>query len=346
MPKIAILGTTSWGTTLGIVLARKGMRVSLWGRTEEESEALEQTRVNRDLLPGISFPKRLSVSAGLSETLSGAVLTILAVPAQRLRTNIRQAADYLEPSTMVMSAAKGLEMGSGLRMSEVIAEEIPSPCHAGICVISGPNLAREIAQGLPAATVVAARDMKVARQAGNLLASRNLGVFLNTDMVGVELGGALKNIIALGAGISDGLSLGDNAKAALITRGWAEIMALGVAMGADPLTFSGLAGLGDLVATCASPLSRNHYVGSELASGRSLDDILAGMSGVAEGVDTTRVARQLSRKLRVDMPITDLIYRILFEGLAPDRALSHLKALIRPRHELGGLASHSAMPKL
>lgn len=337
MPKIAVIGTTSWGTTLGIVLARKGMWVKLWGRTEKEAEALEQTRGNQALLPGISFPRRLSVSASLEETLSGAVMAILAVPAQRMRENIRRVRDYLEDSTLLMSAAKGLEIGTALRMSEVIAEEIPSRLHHHICVVSGPNLAREIAQGLPAATVVAARDEEVAQRAGNMLVTRQLGVFTNTDMVGVELGGALKNIVALSAGISDGLECGDNAKATLITRGWVEIMALGVALGANPLTFSGLAGLGDLVATCAGPLSRNHYVGSELARGRSLTEILAGMSSVAEGVETTRVARQLSRKLGVEMPITDLIYQVLFEDLPPAQALTCLKGLIRARPEMAGL---------
>jgi glycerol-3-phosphate dehydrogenase (NAD(P)+) len=338
MSKIAVIGTTSWGTTLGIVLARKGMWVRLWCRTEEEAETLEQTRGNQTLLPGISFPRRLSVSANLKGTLSGAALVIMAVPAQKMRENARRIREYIEGSTLVMSAAKGLELGTGLRMSEVIAEEVPSYLHHQICAVSGPNLAREIAQGLPAATVVAARDMEVAQVAGKLLANRHLGVFTNNDIIGVELGGALKNIVALSAGISDGLECGDNAKAALITRGWAEIMALGVALGANPLTFSGLAGLGDLVATSASPLSRNHYVGSELAKGRPLPDILAGMPSVAEGVDTTRIARQLSQKLGVEMPITDLTYRVLFDSLPPAQALNHLlRGVVQPCPELDGL---------
>lgn len=336
MPKVAVIGTTSWGTTLAILLARKGTRVRLWARTREQADTLERDRENCALLPGVSFPSRLSTTSSLDQALEEATLAILAVPAQRMRQNVSLLKPCLGASSsdlIVVSAAKGIELGTGKRMSQVVADEIPRRLRSRICVLSGPNLSREIAQGLPAATVVAAVDMEVACGVQELLTARNFGVFTSTDVIGVELGGALKNIIALGAGIADGLNCGDNAKAALVTRGWAEITALGVALGADPRTFSGLAGLGDLFATCASNLSRNHYVGSELARGKTLKKILASTPNVAEGVDTTRVARELARKAGVEMPITELIYQVLFESLPAPEALSRLLAT-RPTHEL------------
>ncbi|GAG81040.1 unnamed protein product, partial [marine sediment metagenome] len=210
---------------------------------------------------------------------------------------------------LIVSAAKGLEIGSNKRMSQVIAEEIDPQFWSNICVLSGPNLSREILHDLPAATVVAAENEAVARIAQKLLTVPNLCIYTNTDVIGVELGGALKNIIALGAGMVDGLGYGDNAKAAFITRGLTEMAALGVALGANPLTFSGLAGLGDLIATCASPLSRNHYVGMELTKGRSLKEITDSMTGVAEGVTTTIVAWNLAQAAGLEMPITEKIYQ-------------------------------------
>ena len=220
-------------------------------------------------------------------------------------------------------------------MSQVIADEIAPRFWSNICVLSGPNLSREILHDLPAATVVAAESEAVAKIAQKLLATPNLCVYTNTDVVGVELGGALKNIIALGAGMADGLGYGDNAKAAFITRGLTEITALGVALGANPLTFSGLAGLGDLVATCASPLSRNHYVGAELTKGRSLTEITESMNGVAEGVSTTLAAWNLAQQMGLEMPITEKIYQVLYKGVDPRQAASELMAA-EARHELSG----------
>jgi len=220
-------------------------------------------------------------------------------------------------------------------MSQVIADEIEPGFRSNICVLSGPNLSQEIRRDLPAATVVAAGDETIARKAQKLLTAPNFCVYTNTDVVGIELGGALKNIIALGAGIADGLGYGDNAKAALITRGLTEMTALGVALGANPLTFSGLAGLGDLIATCASPLSRNHYVGVELARGRSLKEITNSMTGVAEGVSTTLVVWELAQKMGLEMPITDTIYRVLYQGADLHQAAANLMAA-EVTHELAG----------
>ncbi|MBI4283432.1 MAG: NAD(P)-dependent glycerol-3-phosphate dehydrogenase, partial [Chloroflexi bacterium] len=270
MPKIAIIGTTSWGITLGIVLANKGLEVKLWARTEQEATELTNAGPNPALLPGAVFPPRLSVTSALDEALAKAKAVILVVPSQSMRPNIKLVAEHLDKTMLIVSAAKGLEIGSRHRMSQVIADEIEPRFQPNICVLSGPNLSQEILGDLPAATVVAAEDEAIAKKAQKLLTTPKLCVYTNTDVVGVELGGSLKNIIALGAGIADGLGYGDNAKAALITRGLTEMTALGVALGANPLTFSGLAGLGDLIATCASPLSRNHYVGVELAKGHPL----------------------------------------------------------------------------
>ncbi|MBI3040791.1 MAG: NAD(P)-dependent glycerol-3-phosphate dehydrogenase [Chloroflexi bacterium] len=335
MPKIAIVGTTAWGKTLGVVLARKGQEVKLWARTEQEASELTNTGLNPTLLPGVDLPPRLFITSSLSEALAKAKAVILVVPSQSLRQNIKLVAEHLDGSILIMSAAKGLEIGSSKRMSQVIADEIEPRFQSNICVLSGPNLSQEILGDLPAATVVAAEDEAIARKAQKLLTTPKLCVFTNTDVVGVELGGALKNIIALGAGIADGLGYGDNAKAALITRGLTEMTALGVALGANPLTFSGLAGLGDLIATCASPLSRNHYVGVELVKGRSLKEITDSMTGVAEGVSTTLVVWNLAQEMGLEMPITEAIYRVLYEGADLRQAADELMS-VGASHELAG----------
>ena len=335
MPKIAIIGTTIWGITLGVVLAHKGLQVRLWARTEREATELRNVRPNPALLSGIIFPPQLSITSSLSEALADVKAIILAVPSQTMRHNIRLVASYLKRSMLVLSAAKGLEVGSSKRMSQVINEEINPQFRSNVCVVSGPNLSLEILRGLPAVTVVAAEGEDVARKAQKLLATPNLCVYTNTDVIGVELGGALKNIIALGAGMADGLGYGDNAKAAFITRGLTEMTALGVALGANPLTFSGLAGLGDLIATCSSPLSRNHYVGVELTKGRSLEEITKSMTGVAEGVSTTVAAWNLAQQLGLEMPITGKIYQVLYEGVDPRQAAVELMRA-EAKHELTG----------
>ena len=335
MPKIAIIGTTTWGITLGMVLVRKGLEVRLWARTEREAAELRSAGPNPPLLPGITFPSQLSITSSLSEALAGVDAIILAVPSQTMRWNIKLVTGYLKKSMLVISAAKGLEIGSDKRMSQVIAEEIAPRFQSNICVLSGPNLSREILRNSPAASVVAAGSDAVARKAQKLLTTPNFCVYTNSDVIGVELGGALKNIIALGAGMADGLGYGDNAKAALITRGLTEMSALGVALGASPLTFSGLAGLGDLVATCASPLSRNHYVGVELTKGRSLKEITDSMNNVAEGVSTTLAAWNLAQKLELEMPITGKIYQVLYHGADPRQVMVELLGA-EGRHELAG----------
>jgi glycerol-3-phosphate dehydrogenase (NAD(P)+) len=335
MPKVAIIGTTTWGITLGVVLAAKRAEVRLWARTEEEAARLLNAEFPSESLADITLPSRLSITSSLEEALAGTKAVIMAVPSQSMRRNIEAVAPHLDSSMLIVSVAKGLELETNLRMSQVIAEEVSPDFHPNICALSGPNLSQEILRDLPAAAAVAAHSEVVARKAQKLLNTPNLCIYTNTDIIGVELGGALKNIIALGAGIVDGLDYGDNAKATFITRGLTEITALGVALGANPLTFSGLTGLGDLVATCSSNLSRNHYLGVELTKGRSMEEITASMSGVAEGVTTTRVANNLAQQLKLEMPITEKIYRVLYEGLSPrEAALELMEANVK--HELSG----------
>jgi len=331
MPKVAIIGTTSWGVTLGVVFAGRKLEVGLWARTAQEAAELEKAGHHSDVV----FPTYLQITSSLPDALTGAKAVILAVPSQSMRQNIKAIAEYLSSSMLVVSAAKGMELGSNKRLSEVIADEINPDFWSNICVLSGPNLSQEILQNLPAAAVIAAQDEAVARKAQRLLNTPSLCLYINTDVTGVELGGALKNIIALGAGIADGLGYGDNAKAALITRGLTEIAALGVALGANPLTFAGLTGLGDLIATCSSPLSRNHYVGVEITKGRSLEEITSSMSGVAEGVTTTIVAHNLALQLGVEMPITEKIYQVLYQGISPRQAALELMET-QTGHELEG----------
>ena len=320
MPKVTIIGNTSWGNTLGVLLSDKGAAVKLWTRSEAEAKELNQER------------RSYSSTSNIGEALNGTDLVIWAVPSQKLRENVNQARDYLTDSMLLMSAAKGLELNSGKRMSQVLTEEIVPSLRGQICVLSGPNLAKEIAQGLPAASVIAAQDVSLAEGARELMESPKFLLSISDDIIGVELSGALKNIIALGAGMMDGLGLGDNAKAAFIAWGWTEVVSLGVALGARADTFYGLAGLGDLIATCSSNLSRNHYVGCELAQGRSLSEISASMPHVAEGVATAAAAYQLARNQGLDLPIINLTYKILFEGLSPGRALIEFKELAANQH--------------
>ena len=322
--RVTIVGTTTWGTTLGIILARKGIPVAILSRTREEAAELTARREHLRFLPGIPFPDNLTVSSDFGVLADYSDLTILAVPSDRFRQNVRRVKEHLPSGCIVLSVTKGLELPDGKRMSQVLEEELPSAFHSRICCLSGPNLAKEIVQGQPASTVVAGPDDACTSCAQEILMSPSFRVYTSRDIIGVELGGTLKNIIALGAGIADGLGLGDNGKSALITRGLAEISRLGVAAGADPLTFAGLAGLGDIVATCASPLSRNRYVGEQLAQGRSWPEIQGSMQNVAEGVNTTGAALEMANKLGVDLPIAQMTYRVLFEGLPPRQALAEL----------------------
>ncbi len=320
-----------------MLLARNSHDVVLWSRTGEEAARLQAAREHRERLPGIAFPSSLSVTADARE-LAVAELLVLAVPSQTVRENLRRTAAYLPADAPLVSAVKGLERDTAKRVSEMAAEELPGRSPGRFCALSGPNLSREIARGLPSASVVASVDPAVAARVRDTFMSPAFRVYTSEDVIGVELGGALKNLIAICAGMGDGFAYGDNGKAAFITRGLSEITRLGVAAGANPLTFAGLAGMGDLVATCYSPLSRNRRVGEELAQGKSLAEALSGLGDqVAEGVETTRPALLLAHRLGVEMPITEALSRFLFEALDPRRAL--LELLVRaPRAETAGLS--------
>ncbi len=322
--KVGVVGTTSWGTTLATLLARQGVDVRLLARTEREAELLSSSRRNERLLPGLKLPPSLKTTASPEEALTGSTLVILAVPSRSFRQNVLAISRALTYPTVVVSATKGLELESGKRMSQILEEELDPSLHLRICALSGPNLAREIIEGKPSSTVVASRDDEAAREVQAILNSSRFRVYTNDDLIGVELAGALKNIVALGAGICDGLGYGDNAKAAFITRGLAEISRLGVAASANPLTFAGLAGIGDLVATSSSKLSRNHTVGRQLAKGKTLEEIRSSMTNVAEGVDTTAAAVLLADMLDVEMPITQATYSVLFDGMSVQEAVAEL----------------------
>ena len=324
MAKVGVAGTTSWGTTLAIVAAREGLDLALWARTDEEAAELKAAGQNRRFLPDAHFPTSLKVTSSKEEAFGDAALVILAVPSSSLRSNAQAIRDTLAQDAVIVSATKGLEAPSGKRMSQILEDELPSSLHQAICALSGPNLAKEIVEGKPSSTVIASSNEDASERAQSLLTSQSFRVYTNTDVIGVEFGGALKNIIALGAGICDGLHYGDNTKAAFMTRGLAEIARLAVTAGADPMTLAGLAGMGDLMATCSSTLSRNHYVGEELAGGRSLAEIRSGMKNVAEGVYTTAAAVALAESMGVEMPIAQATYRVLFDNLPIEQAISQL----------------------
>ncbi len=319
-----IIGTTTWGTTLGILLAQNKIPVVLLARTETEAQTLSSQRRNSRFLPDTPFPDCLTVTSQAESALRRTELVVIAVPSDRLRENVRWIKPHLQAGAIILSATKGLELPTARRMSQVLEEELPSESHAGICVLSGPNLAKEIAKGKPASTVIAGQDPDATHRAQNALMSSNFRVYTSSDVLGTELAGALKNIVALGAGMGDGMDTGENAKAAFITRGVAEMTRLGIAAGADPMTFAGLAGLGDVVATCSSRLSRNRHVGEELAKGRSWPEIRESMDNVAEGVNATQAALVLAKELGVEMPIAEMASRVLFEGLSPKKAMAEL----------------------
>jgi glycerol-3-phosphate dehydrogenase (NAD(P)+) len=319
MTRVAVIGSTSWGTTLAVLLARNGAGVTLWARTSEEAETL-QTKRESPRRPGLQFPESLNVSAD-SAAISDAELVVLGVTSSSLRTNLERVASHILLSATVLSAVKGVEPETGLRMSEIIASSGVDA--ERLVVLSGPNFAGEIASGLPAATVVAGPDAAMVQA---LLTGPAFRVYSSDDVTGVELGGALKNVVAIACGISDGLGYGENAKAALITRALAEITRLGVAAGARPLTFLGLAGMGDLILTCESDISRNRRLGLALAKGVSVEDATAGIDGVVEGAVTARAVPVLARKYGVELPICAGLYAVLYEGLSPEKAVRELMA--------------------
>jgi glycerol-3-phosphate dehydrogenase (NAD(P)+) len=331
--QIGVIGAGAWGTTLAVRLADAQRPVTLWAHSNEAAERLAHARENRRYLPGVIFPPNIRVATDTSYLAEPHRLYVLAVPSEHVRATLRRLAETLHPGVPVLSVVKGIENATRLRMSEVIGEELPS---RSIAVLSGPNLAREIAAGKPAGAVVASVDPDLAATVAQLLSSERFRVYTNPDVIGVELGGALKNVVALAAGMVDGLGFGDSAKAGIITRGLAEMTRVGMAAGANPMTFSGLAGVGDLIATCMSPLSRNRRAGELLASGLAWTDVAVQLDGVAEGVATVTGALGLAAAHGVEMPIAEQVDAVLHRGLAPLDGVAALMSR-EPKDELASL---------
>ncbi|UKY52897.1 NAD(P)H-dependent glycerol-3-phosphate dehydrogenase [Streptomyces inhibens] len=323
MTRCAVYGTGSWGTTFAMVLADAGCEVTLWGRRAALVDAINNGRTNPDYLPGVELPASVRATTDPAEAAQGAEFTVLAVPSQTLRGNLAEWAPLLPADTILVSLMKGVELGTAKRMSEVIEEVAKAPAER-VAVLTGPNLAKEVAARQPAAAVVACADESVARRLQAACHTSYFRPYTNTDVVGCELGGAVKNVIALAVGIATGMGLGDNAKASLITRGLAETTRLGLAMGADAHTFAGLAGMGDLVATCSSPLSRNNTFGTNLGRGMTLEETIAVTKQTAEGVKSCESVLDLARRHGVDMPLTETVVDIVHEGKPPMVALKEL----------------------
>jgi len=331
--QVGVVGAGAWGTTLAIKLAAAERPVTLWAHTAEAAEELATLRENRRYLPGIVFPPNLRVATEDDYLAEPHRAFLLAVPSAYLRETLRRLGTTLYPDASLLSVVKGIEQGTHLRMSEVIDEELPG---RRVAALSGPNLAREIAAGLPAVSVVASPEAALASEFGALLGDERFRIYTNPDLIGVELCGALKNVVALAAGFVDGLGFGDSAKAGIITRGLAEITRLGVAAGAQPMTFAGLAGVGDLIATCMSPLSRNRRAGELMASGMAWADAAAQLNGVAEGVDTVLGALQLAAERGVEMPIAEQVEAVVHAGRPPMQAVAELMGRVQ-KDELSGI---------
>ena len=316
MTRAAVLGTGSWGTTFAMVLADAGADVTLWGRRGELTDQINSDHVNGDYLPGIELPQAVQATTDPSVALRGADVVVLAVPSQTLRANLVRWRDLLPPSAPLVSLMKGVELGSTRRMSEVIVE-VAGVAPERVAVVSGPNLAHEIAVRQPAASVVACTDHETAERLAHACATSYFRPYTAVDVVGTEIGGAVKNVIALAVGMAEGLGLGDNSKASLITRGLAETSRLGEALGADPVTFAGLAGVGDLIATCMSPLSRNRTFGVRLGSGDTVEQVVAQSRQTAEGVKSCLSILALAAANGVDMPIVASVVAVVHHGLDP-----------------------------
>lgn len=324
MEKICILGAGSWGTTLANILAEKGYDINLWIREEDVYQTIQKTRENTVFLPGVKLAQNITPTNSIKEAVKDRAVVVCVVPSHGIRDIFQKAAPFLPKDTIVVSASKGLELETLLTVSQVLKQTLPKTFHKNLSVLSGPTFAKEVSQKLPTAICVASGKKAVAEKIQKIFNTNYFRVYTNNDMIGVEIGGALKNVIAIAAGISDGLALGMNARAALITRGLAEISRLGVSMGADSATFAGLSGLGDLVLTCTGELSRNRSVGMMIGKGRKLPDILSEMKMVAEGVKTAQAAYGLAKKHNIQMPIAEEIYRVLYEDKSPKDAVMDL----------------------
>lgn len=322
--KIAVIGAGSWGTTLANLLAEKGYSVTLWCHGVDLAKNIQLSRINNLYLPEVCLSKNLQATNDLQSAINDKQLLLFVTPSQVTRQILSQALSNIPPKTLIVSASKGIENDSLMLLSQVFEEILPEPMHGQFGFLSGPSFAKEVSAGIPTAVVAAARDVAIAKEIQAIFSTDVFRVYAHNDIIGVELGGAMKNVIALAAGVADGLGFGHNTRAALVTRGLAEMTRLGIRLGGTAETFAGLAGMGDLVLTCTGDLSRNRSVGIELGKGRKIAAILNGMQMVAEGVRTTLSAYQLAKKLGVDMPITEQVYLILHENKDPRQAVKDL----------------------
>ena len=321
---IGVIGAGGWGTTLGKLLCEKGHDVTLWCHGEQSYREIQEAKENRSYLPGITLPPALKISRSLKQAAGNKSILFCAVPSHTVREVMRSAAAAIAADSILVCATKGIDEEKLIPMGEVMSEIFGPGSSRRQVFLSGPTFALEVARGLPAAITVAAENDAVSKSVQEILSTQNLRIYTSKDVIGVQMGGVVKNVIAIAAGISDGLGLGFNARAALITRGLAEMTRLAVKMGADPLTLSGLPGLGDLILTCTGELSRNRAVGMQIAQGKSLDHILSGMRMVAEGVKNTRSVYLLARRLSVEMPIVEQMHLVLYEGKDPREAVRDL----------------------
>lgn len=321
---VAILGAGGWGTTLALLLDGKGHEVRLWEYRREAAERLQRQRENVEFLPGIALPDSIFIHHDAGKCLQNATIIVLAIPSQFVRGAMKGIVNQIPDSAIIVNAAKGIEEETLKRPSEVVSDLIPDALPDRYAALSGPSHAEEVSRGIPTSVVAASPSLETAKIVQELFFTPTFRVYASQDLVGVELGAALKNIIAIATGIADGLGFGDNTKGALLTRGLAEMTRLGVKLGGQPRTFAGLSGMGDLITTCMSRHSRNRYVGEQIGRGKRLEEVLAGMSMVAEGVRTTRSARQLAQRQGVPMPITEAAYEVLFEGKDPRQAVTEL----------------------
>ena len=319
--QIGILGDGGWGTTLAILLAKGGHQVSLWGAFEKYTLQMSRSRRNPKFLPGIKIPAEINITSNIKSVIRNKNVVVLAIPSQYTRTILKKIKNDFSQNTIFLSVTKGIEIGSSKRMSEVILSELGP---VKLAVLSGPTIAREVAQGIPTTAVVAAKSNAIRKTIQAIFNTDKFRVYTNPDIIGVELGGSLKNVIAIACGVSDWLGFGSNTKAAILTRGLAEISRLGKVMGAKRQTFSGISGLGDLVTTCISKQSRNRRVGELIGSGKSLSEIRRHMQMIAEGVPTAKSAYALSKKYKTEMPITQEVYRLLYKNKSPRQAVKDL----------------------
>ncbi|MEM4326446.1 MAG: NAD(P)H-dependent glycerol-3-phosphate dehydrogenase [Candidatus Pacearchaeota archaeon] len=322
--KVSVLGAGSFGTAMANVLADKEYNVFLYARRKEIVESINKNNENFEYLPGIKLSKNIIASDSVEECLKNTNLIVLAIPTQNITNFIKENYKYFRENIPILSVSKGIENETLRLVSEILEQELPEQYHKFLCYLSGPSFAKEIIKRFPTVVSIASKNEEIAKKVQNYFYSNYFRTYWNDDVIGVEIGGSLKNIIAIACGISDGLQLGHNTRAALITRGLAEITRLGVAKGANPITFLGLTGLGDLVLTCTGDLSRNRSVGIQIGQGRKLKEILKELHQVAEGVVTTKSTYELSKKLNVEMPITEAVYKILYEEVAPKDVVKEL----------------------